>query len=71
MKLRNNVLKKYLNHFALIFLDDILIYSKLVEELYGKLTKCEFYTSSVHYLGHIIFEKGLVTDPKKIEAIKE
>ena len=69
----------------LVFLDDILVYSKTMEEhdqhlrlvlqilrenqLFGKLSKCEFYSPIVHYLGHIISFEGLVVEPKKIEAI--
>lgn len=85
MNMMNNMFQKYLDQFMLVFLDDILVYSKNVEEhdrhlrlvlqilkenqLFGKLSKCEFYSPTVHYLGHIIFAKGLVVDPKKIKAI--
>jgi hypothetical protein len=66
----NGILRDYLNKFVIVFLDDILIYSKYEEEheqhlrmvlqvlkehqLYAKLTKCSFYLRQIHYLGHII-----------------
>ena len=69
----NNIFQEYLDKFVLVFLDDILIYSKNVEEhqehlrivleilrkrkLYGKLSKCSFYDVEVHYLGHVISKK--------------
>ena len=70
MCLMNNVFNRYLDKFVLVFLDDILIYSKNEEEheehmrlvmklirehkLYAKRRKCDFYKKKVHYLGHII-----------------
>ena len=73
------------NKFFLVFLDDILIYSKNEEEyeehfrmdlqllrehkLYAKLRKCDFYKDRIHYLGHIISDEGISVDPEKIEAI--
>ena len=74
-----------LDKFVLVFLDDILVYSKNEEEheehliltlqllrehkLYAKLRKCEFYRDRIHYLGHLISKKGISVDPEKIEAI--
>jgi hypothetical protein len=71
---------------SLVFLDDILIYSKTKEEhqhhlrlllqvlrehqLYAKLSKCTFYKRKIHYLGHIVSEEGIAVDQKKIEEIK-
>ena len=68
----NGVFWEYLNKFVIVFLDDILVYSKSEEEhehhlrmvlqvlrehqLYAKLIKCSFYQNIIHYLGHIIFE---------------
>ena len=76
---------KYLDKFALVFLDDILIYSKNEEEheehlrialqflrehkLYEKLRKCDLYKDKIHYLAHIISDEGISMDPKKVEAI--
>jgi hypothetical protein len=40
-------------------------------KLYGKLSKCSFYQSKIHYLGHVISGKGIIVDPTKVEAIME
>ena len=85
MCLMNNVFSKYLDRFVLVFLDGILIYSKNEEEhmehvrmtlkllrthkLYVGLRKCDFYKDRIHYLGHIILDKGISGDPEKIEAM--
>jgi hypothetical protein len=87
MCLMNGVFRDYLDKFVIVFLDDILVYSKLEEEheqhlrmvlqvlrehqLYAKLSKCSFYQEQIHYLGHIISKDGIVVDPEKIEAIRE
>jgi hypothetical protein len=87
MFLMNGVFKDYLDKFFIVFLDDILVYSKSKEEhenhlrmvfqvlrenqLHAKLIKCSFYQEKIHYLGHIILKDGIVVDPKKIEAIRE
>jgi hypothetical protein len=86
MCLMNGVFKEYLDKFVIVFLDDILIYSKSEEEhekhlrmvlqvlrehkLYAKLSKCIFYQKKIHYLGHIISTDGIEVDPEKIEAIR-
>ena len=85
MCLMNSVFRKYLDKFVLVFLDDILIYSKNEEEheehlrmalkflrehkFYANSRKCDFYKDKIHYLGHIIPEEGIYVDPGKIEAI--
>ena len=86
MDLMNRVCKPYLDKFVIVFIDDILIYSKSKEEheqhlrlilellknekLYAKFSKCEFWIREVHFLGHVVNEKGIHVDPSKIEAIK-
>ena len=85
MCLMNSVFSRYLDNFVLVFLDDILVYSKNEEEheehlrltlqllrehqLYANLTKCDFYRDRIQYLGHIISEEGISMGPEKIEAI--
>jgi hypothetical protein len=87
MCLMNGVFRDYLDKFVIVFLYDILVYSKLEEEheqhlrlvlqvlrghqLYAKLRKCSFYQRQIHYLGHIISEEGIAVDPEKVEAIRE
>ena len=87
MILMNGVFHEYLDKFIQVFIDDILIYSRTMEEhdehlrlvlqclrehkLYGKLSKCSFYQSRIHYLGHVISGKAIVVDPAKVEAIME
>ena len=75
MCLINIVFNKYLDKFVLVFLDDILIYSKNEEHLrmvlkllrecnlYAKLSKCDFYKDKFHYLGHIISKEGHIYGP--------
>jgi hypothetical protein len=85
MDLMNRVCRPYLDKFVIVFIDDVLIYSKteaeheehlrLVlqllkqERLYAKLSKCEFWLREVQFLGHIICEEGIKVDPSKIEAV--
>ncbi|GJS61247.1 putative reverse transcriptase domain-containing protein [Tanacetum coccineum] len=87
MDLMNRVYKLYLDRFVILFIDDILIYSKSIkeheghlklimrllkeEELYAKFSKCEFWLSKVQFLGHVIDSKGIQVDPAKIESIKD
>jgi hypothetical protein len=87
MFLMNGVFREYLDKFVIVFLDDILVYSKSEEEhehhlrivlqvirehkLYAKLSKCSYYQKKIHYLGHIISKYGIVMEPEKIEAIRE
>nr|GEW95156.1 reverse transcriptase domain-containing protein [Tanacetum cinerariifolium] len=87
MDLINRVCKPYLDKFVIIFIDDILIYSKnkeehaehlkLIlkllkkEELYAKFLKCNFWLSRVQFLGHVIDSEGIHVDPTEIESIKD
>ncbi|KAD7477163.1 hypothetical protein E3N88_00299 [Mikania micrantha] len=86
MDLMNRVCKPYLDQFIIVFIDDILIYSKSEaehkqhlrkilkllknEQLYIMLSKCEFWLREVQLLRHVINSEGIHVDPAKIEAIK-
>ncbi|GJV30750.1 putative reverse transcriptase domain-containing protein, partial [Tanacetum coccineum] len=84
MDLMNRMCKPYLKKFIIVFIDDILIYSRNKEEhanhlriilellkkekLYAKFSKCDFWIRIVQFLGHLIDSQGLHVDPGKIEA---
>ncbi|GJX79171.1 putative reverse transcriptase domain-containing protein [Tanacetum coccineum] len=86
MDLMNRVCRPYLDKFVIVFIDDILIYSKTREEhvdhlrlvlellrkekLYDKFSKCEFWLREVQFLGHVINGNRIHVDPCKIEAVK-
>ncbi|GKA33835.1 putative reverse transcriptase domain-containing protein, partial [Tanacetum coccineum] len=86
MDLMNRVCRPYLDKFVIMFIDDILIYSKTQEEhvehlrlvlellkkekLYAKFSKCEFWIREVQFLGHVIYGNGIHVDPSKIEPVK-
>ncbi|GKC89225.1 putative reverse transcriptase domain-containing protein [Tanacetum coccineum] len=87
MDLINRVCKPFLDKFMIVFIDDILIYSKnkkeheehlkailellKKEELYAKFSKCKFWIPKVQFLGHVIDSQGIHVDPAKIESIKD
>ena len=87
MDLMNRVFRPYVDHFVVVFIDDILVYSKdreshdthlrvvleilRKEQLYAKLSKCEFWLTEVSFLGHIVSKEGIQVDPKKIEVVVE
>ncbi|GJV55070.1 putative reverse transcriptase domain-containing protein, partial [Tanacetum coccineum] len=87
MDLMNRVSKPYLDKFVIVFIDDILIYSKDKKEheehlkailkllkkemLYAKFSKCEFWILKVQFLSHVIDSRGIHVDPTNIESIKD
>ncbi|KAL5560311.1 hypothetical protein UlMin_036522 [Ulmus minor] len=87
MDLMNRVFTQYLDKFIIVFIDDILVYSKTPEEheehlrvtlqllrdskLYAKFSKCDFWLSKVHFLGHVVSKEGVSVDPAKVEAVSK
>ena len=85
MDMMNRVFEDYLDKFVIVFIDDILIYSKgrnehaqhlrLVlqrleaKKFYAKFKKCEFWLEQVVVLGHVVSKDGVAVDPAKVEAI--
>ncbi|GKB68767.1 putative reverse transcriptase domain-containing protein [Tanacetum coccineum] len=85
MDLMNWMCKPYLDKFFIVFIDDILIYSKFKEDhevhlklvlellkkgkLFAKFSKCEFWLQEVHFLGHVVNNNGIHVDLSKIEAV--
>nr|GFB02847.1 putative reverse transcriptase domain-containing protein [Tanacetum cinerariifolium] len=78
MDLMNHVFHEYLDKFVIVFIDDILVYSKTREEhedhlrikkLYAKFSKCDLWLGQVAFLGHIVSADGITMDPAKVEAI--
>ncbi|WMV18613.1 hypothetical protein MTR67_011998 [Solanum verrucosum] len=86
MNLMNRVFRQYLDMFVIVFIDDILIYSRSEDEhtnqlrivlqvlkdqqLFAKFSKCEFWLRSVAFLRHIVSGKGIEVDPKRMDAVK-
>ncbi|KAB2607658.1 S ribonuclease [Pyrus ussuriensis x Pyrus communis] len=86
MDLMNRVFQPYLDRFVIVFIDDILVYSKSKAEhvrhltlvlkrlrehqLYAKFSKCQFWLDQVAFLGHIISAQGILVDPQKIAAVE-
>jgi hypothetical protein len=83
MYLMNKVFMEYLDKFVVVFIDDILIFSKMKEEkhlrlvleklrsnkLYAKFSKCEFWLTKVAFLGHVISAGGVSVDPGKVKDV--
>ena len=78
--------RPYLDSFVIVFIDDILVYSKTEEDhvrhlrivlqrlreerLYAKFSKCEFWLTSVTFLEHVVSKEGVRVDTAKIEAVR-
>ncbi|GJT14749.1 putative reverse transcriptase domain-containing protein [Tanacetum coccineum] len=87
MDLMNRVCKPYLDKFVIVFIDDILIYSRnkekhadhlriilellKKEKLYAKFSKCDFWISIVQFLRYVIYSRGIHVDHAKIKAVKD
>ncbi|WVZ63963.1 LOW QUALITY PROTEIN: hypothetical protein U9M48_013551 [Paspalum notatum var. saurae] len=77
MYMMNSVFMNELDKFVVVFIDDILVYSKnkkeheehLEHKLYAKFSKCAFWLKEVAFLGHILSEKGVAVDPSKVEDV--
>ena len=85
LNLMNRVFHPYLDQFVVIFIDDILVYSKDAQEheqhlkivlqilrekqSFAKLSKCDFWLKEMLFLGHFVSAEGIKVDPMKIEAI--
>jgi hypothetical protein len=87
MHLMNHTFRDYLDRFVLVFLDDILIFSRTLEEherhvrlvlqrladmkLYAKRSKCEFFQHEVEFLGHRVGQDGLKVMHEKVLAVEQ
>ena len=85
MDLMNRVFKPYLDQFVVVFINDILVYSKSRKEherhlsivlqtlkdkrLYAKLKKCEFWLDKVSFLGHVVTKDGIFIDLGKVNVV--
>jgi hypothetical protein len=85
MYMMNNVFIEYLDKFVVVFINDILVYSRSEEEheghlhlvlqklrkhkLYAKLSKCEFWLKQVAFLGHVISKGGISVDLSKVQDV--
>jgi hypothetical protein len=87
MTLMNKVSMEELDPFVVVFIDDILVYSKSAKEhgqhlrvvlgklrshqLYAKFSKCEFWMQKISFLGHVLTAEGVEVDPEKVKAVSE
>lgn len=85
MDLMNRVFIPYLDQFVIVFIDNILIYSKSVVEhkkhlrvvlerlrsnqLYAKFNKCQFWLNHISFLGHVVSAEGISVDPQKVSVV--
>nr|KYP61865.1 Retrovirus-related Pol polyprotein from transposon 17.6 [Cajanus cajan] len=81
----NKIFRPFLDRFVVVFIDDILVYSRSLEDhhehlrlvlevlrerqLYDKLSKCEFWLSKVKFFRHVISVERIVVGPAKVEAV--
>ena len=81
----NKVFIEFLDKFVVVFIDDILVFSKIEEEhvehlrlvlqklrehkLYAKRSKCEFWLKEVSFLGHVVSNGGITVDPSKVRDV--
>ncbi|XP_016173137.1 uncharacterized protein LOC107615601 [Arachis ipaensis] len=86
-ELKTQVFRPFFDKFVVVFINDILVYSKTVKEheqhlrivlqilkeqkLYAKLSKCEFWKEEVKFLGHVVSKGRIAVDPSKVEAVME
>jgi hypothetical protein len=87
MYLRKSVFMPELDQFVMVFINNILVYSKCMEEheehlrivlqrlqenqLYAKFSKCEFWIKEVPFLGHVVSPEGITVDPDKLKEVLE
>ena len=87
MSMMSKVFMEYLDKFVVVFIDDIMVYSKNEEEhkehlrlvleklrehqLYAKFSKCEFWLKEFGFLGHVISGEGIAVDPTKVQSVTE
>ena len=87
MDLMNRVFEEYLDKFVIVFIDNILVYLRTVEEhelhlkimleklgekkLYAKFSKCKFWLEKVAFLGHVVSKEGISVDPSKVEVVSQ
>jgi transcription elongation factor GreA-like protein len=85
MNLMNKVFMEELEKFVVVFIDDILVYSKSIEQheqhlrvvleklrahmLYAKYSKCEIWLEKISFLGHLLIVEGVAVDPRKVEIV--
>ena len=85
MNMMNKVFMEFLDKFVVVFIDDILVFSKHKQEhevhlrlvleklrehqLYAKFSKCEFWLDEVAFLGHVVSGNGVAVDPSKVSSV--